>query len=110
MPTYEYECKNCGNAFEVFQGMNDKPIKTCPACKGKVQKIISAGVGVIFKGSGFYETDYKRKGTSCSAKSDLSSKDKTSSSSHNDPASKTTCDKAVASECPKAASCPAEKK
>lgn len=62
MPTYEYECESCGHAFEEFQYMSDKPLKKCPKCsKMKLQRLIGAGAGIIFKGSGFYETDYKRK-------------------------------------------------
>ena len=65
MPTYEYECPECDHAFEKFQSMSDKPVKKCPECKkNKVQRLIGAGSGIIFKGSGFYETDYKRKGSS----------------------------------------------
>ena len=59
MPTYEYKCKLCGFDFDVFQSMVSEPIKTCPRCKGPVERIISTGAGIIFKGSGFYETDYK---------------------------------------------------
>ena len=63
MPTYEYECNACGHAFEHFQMMSDEPLKKCPKCKKpKLQRLIGAGAGIIFKGSGFYETDYKRKG------------------------------------------------
>lgn len=60
MPTYEYECKECGHRFEKFQNMTDAPVKKCPECAGPVRRIIHGGVGVIFKGSGFYETDYGR--------------------------------------------------
>ena len=61
MPTYEYECDACGHAFEEFQRMSDPAIRKCPKCrKLKVRRLISGGAGVIFKGSGFYETDYKR--------------------------------------------------
>lgn len=61
MPTYEYECQSCGHLFELFQTMTAKPIKECPAChKNKAKRLISAGGGVIFKGSGFYATDYKK--------------------------------------------------
>jgi len=64
MPTYEYECGACQHAFEFFQAMSDKPLKVCPACKKrKLIRLIGAGAGIIFKGSGFYETDYKRKNT-----------------------------------------------
>ena len=63
MPTYEYECQECGHKFELLQKMTAKPLKKCPECKkDAVKRLISAGVGVIFKGSGFYETDYKRAG------------------------------------------------
>lgn len=62
MPTYEYECEACGHKFEEFQSMSDKPLKKCPSCKKqKLQRLIGSGAGIIFKGSGFYETDYKRK-------------------------------------------------
>lgn len=59
MPTYEYECKRCGHHFERFQSITARPVKTCPKCGGEVSRLISAGSGVLFKGSGFYETDYR---------------------------------------------------
>lgn len=59
MPTYEYECQKCGELTEKFQSMTDRPLKTCPKCKGALKRLISAGAGVIFKGSGFYQTDYR---------------------------------------------------
>ena len=59
MPTYEYECKSCGYRFEKFQQISDKPIRRCPKCGKSVKRLIGAGIGVIFKGSGFYSTDYK---------------------------------------------------
>lgn len=61
MPTYEYECQKCKNRFEAFHSMAVKPLEKCPKCKGRVKRLISGGAGVIFKGSGFYETDYKKK-------------------------------------------------
>ncbi len=61
MPTYEYECEACGHAFEEFQSMSDAALRKCPKCKKmKLQRLIGSGAGIIFKGSGFYETDYKR--------------------------------------------------
>ena len=60
MPTYEYKCKDCDYTFEKFQSMKDKPIAKCPKCDGNVQRLISGGAGVIFKGSGFYATDYNK--------------------------------------------------
>lgn len=64
MPTYEYECTQCGTTFERFQSMKDEPIKDCPDAqcggRGTVRRLISSGGGLIFKGSGFYVTDYKK--------------------------------------------------
>ncbi|MBN2425661.1 MAG: zinc ribbon domain-containing protein [Calditrichaceae bacterium] len=60
MPTYEYKCIDCGYEFEVFQSMTADPITVCPKCKGKVQRRIGTGAGIMFKGSGFYITDYKK--------------------------------------------------
>ncbi len=59
MPTYEYECGSCGHKFEVFQPIKDKPRKKCPECGKGVKRLIGAGSAVIFKGSGFYQTDYR---------------------------------------------------
>lgn len=71
MPTYEYACLACDHRFEEFQSMTAKPIRKCPQCgKLKVKRLISAGAGVIFKGSGFYETDYRSKSYSDDAKKD----------------------------------------
>ncbi|OHB72487.1 MAG: hypothetical protein A2W23_02830 [Planctomycetes bacterium RBG_16_43_13] len=69
MPTYEYECASCGNRFELFHGVKESPKEKCPEC-GKLgaKKLIGAGAGFIFKGSGFYATDYKK--TSSVPKSD----------------------------------------
>ncbi|MCD6521509.1 zinc ribbon domain-containing protein [Candidatus Calescamantes bacterium] len=61
MPTYEYLCENCGYQFEEFQKITDPPLSKCPKCGGKVRRLISGGAGLIFKGSGFYITDYKKK-------------------------------------------------
>ena len=76
MPTYEYLCEKCGREFEKFQPMAEKPLKTCPKelCglkswgKGRVRKLISAGAGLLFKGSGFYITDYRSEGYKAAAK------------------------------------------
>ncbi len=70
MPTYEYECEVCGNRFDVFQNIKDKPVKECPKCNGHVKRLISAGAGVIFKGSGFYITDYRSESYKKDAKKD----------------------------------------
>lgn len=65
MPTYEYACLKCGKDFEAFQSMKDAPLKECTCGKkGKVRRKIGGGAGLIFKGSGFYITDYKKKSVS----------------------------------------------
>ena len=67
MPTYEYECSGCGHTFDVLQTMQEAKLKECPSCKKeKLHRLIGSGSGVIFKGSGFYETDYKKKTPSAS--------------------------------------------
>ena len=70
MPTYDYECNKCGHTFEAFQSISADPLKKCPECKGKVQRLISAGAGVLFKGSGFYQTDYRSDGYKKAAAAD----------------------------------------
>ncbi len=67
MPTYEYECLECKHRFEMFQSMLDEPVKKCIKCGSSVRKRFGAGAGIIFKGSGFYTTDYKNN----SSKSDV---------------------------------------
>ncbi len=74
MPTYDYACDACGHKFELFQSMKDAAIKKCPECKKlKVHRLIGAGGGLIFKGSGFYQTDYRSSGYKESAKKDSAS-------------------------------------
>ncbi|MBA2124269.1 hypothetical protein B9J78_04970 [bacterium Unc6] len=60
MPTYEYECTKCSHHFEVFQHIKDETLKKCPKCDGKVKRLISGGSGLLFKGKGFYTTDYRK--------------------------------------------------
>ncbi len=63
MPTYEYACQKCGHEFEQFQSMRDEPLKKCPKCKKQsLRRLVGGGAGLIFKGTGFYITDYKNKG------------------------------------------------
>ena len=62
MPTYDYDCQACGNTFELFQSMSEPPADKCPECGGLVRRRIHGGAGLIFKGSGFYLTDYKKSG------------------------------------------------
>jgi putative FmdB family regulatory protein len=94
MPTYEYKCDACGHQFERFQSITAAPIKRCPQCgKAKVRRLISTGAGLIFKGSGFYITDYrdksytdKAKAESGSASTDGKAETKTDSKSESKPA------------------------
>tara|TARA_Y100000294_G_scaffold115784_1_gene107375 strand:+ start:79 stop:366 length:288 start_codon:yes stop_codon:yes gene_type:complete len=58
MPTYDYKCTQCGHDFEMFQSMSESHIKKCPECDGTVRRLVGGGSGLIFKGSGFYLTDY----------------------------------------------------
>ncbi|HEY2586785.1 MAG TPA: zinc ribbon domain-containing protein [Tepidisphaeraceae bacterium] len=85
MPTYEYHCDACGHKFERFQSMTAEPIKQCPKCKkNKARRLIGTGAGLIFKGSGFYITDYRSEGYKEKAKADSgggSSESKSPSSS-----------------------------
>ncbi|MGH7213497.1 MAG: FmdB family zinc ribbon protein [Tepidisphaeraceae bacterium] len=71
MPTYEYKCTACGHAFELFQSIMAQPVKRCPECgKAKAKRLIGTGAGLIFKGSGFYITDYRDKSYADRAKTD----------------------------------------
>src|ERR1051325_8630163 len=75
MPTYEYQCDACGNKFEKFQSIKAAPIRKCPKCgKNKVRRLISTGAGLIFKGSGFYITDYRSDSYKEKAKSESGEK------------------------------------
>src|SRR5258706_10072652 len=72
MPTYEYKCTACGHAFEQFQSIKAAPIKKCPECgKSKVKRLIGMGAGLLFKGSGFYITDYRGDSYNKAAKADV---------------------------------------
>ena len=71
MPTYDYKCDACGHAFEKFHSITARPIRKCPKCgKLKVKRLIGTGAGMIFKGSGFYITDYRSEGYKSAAKAD----------------------------------------
>lgn len=84
MPTYDYECLKCGKSFEAFQSMKDKPFTTCPEDKcqvspwghGEVKRLLGTGAGLLFKGSGFYITDYRSEGYKQAAKKDSSGGEK----------------------------------
>jgi putative FmdB family regulatory protein len=89
MPTYEYACSKCDGQFEIFQSMSDKALTTCPkekCCqkkwgKGKVKRLMGSGAGLIFKGSGFYITDYRSEGYKQAAKKDSGGGESKSASS-----------------------------
>ena len=93
MPTYEYECQKCHHHFELFQSIKDKPKKTCPKCRGRVKRLVGTGAGLIFKGSGFYITDYRKPGYKESAKKE-SGTAAASTSGSNSNATKTSGSKA----------------
>ena len=88
MPTYEYRCPECGNEFEKFGRMSDPPVQECPNCHAEAQRRISGGAGLVFKGSGFYITDYRGEGYKKAAESDKSSGGSSSSESKSDAAPK----------------------
>ncbi|MDE0397630.1 MAG: zinc ribbon domain-containing protein [Candidatus Poribacteria bacterium] len=93
MPTYDYKCLACDVRFEKFQGITAPAIEECPECGGKVKRLIGAGAGLIFKGSGFYTTDYRSDGYKESAKKDKKeSSDKSSSSDKSEKKEKKTAD------------------
>ena len=95
MPTYEYECEACNHSFEEFQQISARPLKKCPKCgRRKLRRLIGTGAAVIFRGNGFYQTDYrskeykdKAKADSASGAKDTSSKDAKSSASSKDTSS-----------------------
>lgn len=94
MPTYEYECKKCGKTFDEFQSINDEPLRTCTCGdKGRVRRMIGTGAGILFKGSGFYETDYRSDSYKKAAAADSSS----ASSKTSETTTKSTSDKKGAS-------------
>jgi putative FmdB family regulatory protein len=94
MPTYDYECEKCGKSFEAFQSMKDSAFETCPesACametwgKGKVRRLLGTGAGLIFKGSGFYITDYRSEGYKQAAQKDSAGSSGSAAKSDSKPA------------------------
>lgn len=93
MPTYEYQCQKCGHTFEEFQSIKAEPLQKCSkkGCRGKVRRLVSAGAGLLFKGSGFYITDYRSEGYKKAAKAGEapSSSSSTSTSSSESKSSST---------------------
>ena len=103
MPTYEYRCSNCGHEFEEFQSMKDIPLVSCPKCShDSLFRVIGLGGGMIFKGTGFYQTDYKKSNTSTAVtstgkksdppKAEATGSEKKSESASSDKPSKPTSD------------------
>ena len=85
MPTYDYECDACGHAFELFQSINDKLKKKCPECKKlKLRRLFGTGAAIVFKGSGFYETDYRSESYKKDAAADKKSQSDAKSSGSKD--------------------------
>lgn len=81
MPTYEYKCNNCGRHFEYFQSMKDEPMKRCPVCnQDTLKRLLGTGAGILFKGTGFYQTDYRSDSYKKAAEKDKGSVSKTSES------------------------------
>ncbi len=77
MPTYAYVCQNCQHEFDAFQSIKAKPLRACPACgRTALKRLIGSGAGIIFKGSGFYCTDYRSDGYKSAASADTGSKSK----------------------------------
>lgn len=81
MPTYSYVCRRCQKTFERFQKMSDKPIRKCPECGGRAERQITGGGGILFKGDGFYCTDYRSEEYKRASRKEKSSETSTSSSS-----------------------------
>ena len=74
MPTYDYRCRKCGHQFELFHSMSDDTLRRCPKCRGRAAKVPSGGAGLLFKGSGFYITDYRSPGYHKDAKKESGAK------------------------------------
>jgi putative FmdB family regulatory protein len=82
MPNYDYRCQSCDHVFEVFQNMSDPKLEDCPqgSCEGPVKRLLGSGAGVIFKGSGFYQTDYRSESYKKGAQGDKAPAKKSDSS------------------------------
>jgi putative FmdB family regulatory protein len=95
MPHYDYVCETCEKQFEVFQSMNDKRLTKCPekGCKGKVRRLLGTGAGLVFKGSGFYITDYRSEGYKAAAKQDSAASSATPAASSSSSSSDSTAPK-----------------
>lgn len=85
MPTYEYKCMSCSSVFEYFEKITDEPRRICEECGGEIKRLISGGLGPIFKGSGFYQTDYKNTGNNGGKNKAKVEKQKTDSAIKKEP-------------------------
>ncbi|MBT3276311.1 MAG: hypothetical protein HN368_24400 [Spirochaetales bacterium] len=90
MPTYEYECKSCSHNFEVFQSMSDDSLTECPECRKEIRRVIGGGLGIIFKGSGFYVNDSKSGSKSAGKSESKTGSGKDSDTGSSDSSSKET--------------------
>ena len=110
MPTYDYKCDACGHAFEQFQSMSAAPIKKCPKCgKLKVKRLIGTGAGLIFKGSGFYITDYRDQSYKDKAKAESGSSDGAAAKTEKSESSSSSSNGDASTSTPKAEPAKAEK-
>ena len=99
MPTYDYRCKSCEHEWELFQSIKADPIKKCPSCgKQKAERVIGAGAGIIFRGSGFYQTDYRSDSYKKAAEADKKAQDTSSSNGSSEKKSETKSEKKSSSE------------
>ena len=101
MPTYEYRCNACKHEFEVFQTITAEPLSDCPECEGEVTRLISGGAGFLFKGDGFYTTDYRsenyKKGEKAEKEANAPKSDSSKSDSSKSDSSSTKSDSSTAS-------------
>jgi putative FmdB family regulatory protein len=98
MPTYDYECGACGHAFELFQAITAKPVRKCPSCgRPRAKRLIGTGAGVLFRGSGFYQTDYRSDGYKQKAKAEKESAGGTTTKSGEGGATKAACESSTKS-------------
>ena len=102
MPTYGYECKSCKHTFDAFQSITEEPLKTCPKCCKEIRRLINGGMGVIFKGNGFYVTDKSSKGGKVGGDSKPADGAKANGSKVTETAPCSGCAKSESPACPKA--------
>jgi putative FmdB family regulatory protein len=102
MPTYEYRCPGCGTEFEKFQKMSDPPVAECPSCGSNAERRLSGGAGLLFKGSGFYVTDYRGEGYKKAAQADSGGSSSSESKSDAKPAAEPKPAKTESKPAPKA--------